>query len=122
MIVLETAKNYLILGLALWAVGASVATWGYQHKADAAEARVEPLESALADAIRVGEGFRAAQQACVAESIRVRKANEAAVRDAQRAKEQADAKREAFDRKLDAAPEGCAEILEAKVCPALLDY
>lgn len=96
----------------------------YATRADnrALEAQVAPLKQAVADAGRINEGYRTALQECELEKVRLAiQVADAEVRAAQAAAD-ADAANEDFLSRMERAGEGCKAILEAKVCPLLMDY
>lgn len=88
------------------------------------EAKVTPLENALADATRIGDGHLTALNACEAEKLRVATENaEAAQQAAENAAKSAQQAEDYF-RLLANPPKGeqCEAFLKARICPSLMNY
>lgn len=115
---------YVIAGLLFALLACGLVIKSQRADIKVLEAKVQPLENALADSNRISEGHRTALNKCEAEKLRVAEANAKAAADAaanaQRAAEQA----EDFFRTLANPPPGeqCEAFLASRICPALMDY
>lgn len=120
--ILDRAKNYALIALFVLAGGLGLYARVLHADNRALEAEVKPLSDGLADAGRINASLRQAITQCEADKLAMRKANEKAVEEAQREKEEAEKRAEAYLKLLGNPPADCAAVLAMQICPALADY
>lgn len=122
MILLDTAKNYAIgILFALTTVG-GIASYVLYQKAERVAAQVQPLRDAAKEATDIAELHRKNLVQCEADKKAMREANERALEQAEKGRQEAEASAEEFRRRLANPPVDCQALLQQRICPSLRDY
>lgn len=109
-------------GLAVALALSGLGNYTLWQRAKAADASAQPLRDAATSAAALADGYRTALQTCEADKLAMRKANERAVGEAIRDRDEAQRQAEEYLQRLSDPPAGCEAITQARVCPKLMDY
>lgn len=120
--ILDKVLAYGLIASLLVNAGLGVGVYVLRADKRALSAQVEPLKNELAGAEKKAEGYRTALAKCEQDKLRVAQQNADAAAAAAASAAASAAATEDYLQKLASHPEGCAEILKANVCPALMDY
>lgn len=120
--VVDRVVGYAFLASLLLNIGLGVGVYAQRAHVRELKAEIAPLKQAVQDADRINEKYRTALQTCENEKVRLRKLTIDAWEWAAKQRDAADKGNEDFQHKLAQNPKDCAAILEAQVCPLLMDY